>query len=314
VVGLATAAASPPLRRGRRLLRIGSHAVQSFRYGGLTQFSKRSIVEHIENELKKEESMHITLTGNLGSGKSTISKLMSEKWGYEIYSTGKIQRRLAAERGLSVLEMNKLMETDHSFDNIIDDTTKKLSIEHKEDLFFDSRLAWHFAENSFKVFLSVDIDEAARRVFGDNRGEVESYKTVDEAKKNLVARAQAEDERYRELYGIDYFDMNNYNLVLDSTNAAPEVLAEIIQKEKQSYEKRIAAGESTQNIPVRILLSPARLLGSPRMINRTDDDIFENDEITVKSKGTSIETVKGSTTAWRALESGYEFVSCKYEL
>ena len=118
--------------------------------------------------------MHITLTGNLGSGKSTISRLMSEQYGYEIYSTGKIMRQLAAERGLTVLEMNHLMETDHSFDNIIDDTVRKISEETSEDLFFDSRLAWHFAVNSFKVFLAVDINEAARRVFNDSRGDVET--------------------------------------------------------------------------------------------------------------------------------------------
>ena len=64
--------------------------------------------------------MHITLTGNLGSGKSTIAKIMSEKYGFEIYSTGSIIRELAKERGLSVLEMNKLMQQDNSFDHIID--------------------------------------------------------------------------------------------------------------------------------------------------------------------------------------------------
>lgn len=53
--------------------------------------------------------MHITLTGNLGSGKSTISKIMSSKYGFEIYSTGTTIRELAAERGLTVLEMNELM-------------------------------------------------------------------------------------------------------------------------------------------------------------------------------------------------------------
>ena len=36
-------------------------------------------------------SMHITITGNLGSGKSTISKIIQEKYGFEIYSTGTIQ-------------------------------------------------------------------------------------------------------------------------------------------------------------------------------------------------------------------------------
>ena len=65
--------------------------------------------------------MHITLTGNLGSGKSTISKIFANKYGYEIYSTGKVIREFAAERGLSVLEMNQLMEKDNSFDHLIDE-------------------------------------------------------------------------------------------------------------------------------------------------------------------------------------------------
>ena len=253
--------------------------------------------------------MHITLTGNLGSGKSTISKIFSDK-GYEIYSTGKIQRTLAAERGLSVLEMNKLMESDHSFDNIIDDTVTKISKEHSEDLFFDSRLAWHFAVNSFKVFLSVDIDEAAKRVFNDDkRGEVEKYKSVEEAKQNLIARAEAEDQRYRDIYGIDYFNMSNYNLVLDSTYASPEVLAGILAKEKASYEKKISSGRSPEDIPSRILISPARLLGTEQKVNRDDDDIFDTDEVLITREGSSLTLVKGSDTVWKALNYGYEFIT-----
>ena len=155
--------------------------------------------------------MHITLTGNLGSGKSTISRLMAEKYGYEIYSTGKVIREFAAEKGLSVLEMNQLMEKDNSYDHLIDDRTRQISIERKDDLFFDSRLAWHFAVNTFKVFLSVDLAEAARRVYADaSRGEVESYKSEADAAEQLAARAANEDARYEELYGIHYFDFDNY--------------------------------------------------------------------------------------------------------
>ncbi|MCR5431176.1 MAG: dephospho-CoA kinase [Lachnospiraceae bacterium] len=256
--------------------------------------------------------MHITLTGNLGSGKSTISKIFAEK-GYEIYSTGKIQRTLAAERGLTVLEMNKLMETDHSFDNIIDDTTTKLSKEHKEDLFFDSRLAWHFAVNSFKIFLSVDINEAARRVFNDDkRGEVEKYKSVDEAKANLIARAEAEDSRYKELYKINYFDMSNYNLVLDSTYASPDILANIIAKEKSSYEQKIASGIAPEEIRSRILISPARLLDTkPETCHRDDDDIFDTEDVIIKREGSSLALLRGSDIVWRVMKSGYEFISVK---
>ena len=53
--------------------------------------------------------MHITLTGNLGSGKSTLSKILEAEYGYEIFSTGKVIRKIAEEHGLSVLEMNELM-------------------------------------------------------------------------------------------------------------------------------------------------------------------------------------------------------------
>lgn len=253
--------------------------------------------------------MHITLTGNLGSGKSTIGKLMTGKYGYEIYSTGKIQRELAAERGLTVLEMNELMKTDHSFDNLIDEMVTKISLEKKDDIFFDSRLAWHFAVNTFKVFLSVSPDEAAKRVFNDdNRGEVEKYASVGDAKAQLLARARTEDERYRDIYGIDYFNMSNYNLILDSTFTAPELLAEVLMTEKQRYEELCAAG----NPPTapRILLAPARLAGLKSGNTSDNSAIFESDA-TVRMVVGDIEVISGADEIARAAAEGYEFISVK---
>ena len=250
--------------------------------------------------------MHITLTGNLGSGKSTISRLMSEKYGYEIYSTGKIQRQLAAERGLTVLEMNRLMQTDHSFDNIIDDTTRRISMDATEDLFFDSRLAWHFAVNSFKVFLAVDINEAARRVFNDSRGDVETYKDMLDAKSQLIERAHTEDVRYKEIYGIEYFKTSNYNLVLDSTFTSPKILAEMIQLEKQHYEEQCLMGQAP--LKPRILLSPNRLCGMKSGNTRDNSDIYESKAI-VRMKIETFEVVSGMHESGDAAISGYEFIS-----
>ena len=99
--------------------------------------------------------MHITLTGNLGSGKSTLSKILENQYGYEIFSTGKVIRQIASDHGVSVLEMNKLMEKDHKYDHEIDDTTARIARENpNKNILFDSRLAWNFVEKSFKVFLS----------------------------------------------------------------------------------------------------------------------------------------------------------------
>ena len=189
--------------------------------------------------------MHITLTGNLGSGKSTLSRILEAEYGYEIFSTGKVIRQIAEEQGVSVLEMNKLMEKDHKYDHMIDDTTARISREQKDKkILFDSRLAWNFVEESFKVFLSVSLTVAASRVLGDtSRGEVESYKSVEECMASLKDRAATEDRRYKDIYGIEYFNYANYNLVLDSSDCAPEVLAQILVQEATAAEEKLAKGE-----------------------------------------------------------------------
>lgn len=200
--------------------------------------------------------MHITLTGNLGSGKSTICRILENKYGYEIYSTGKVQRKIAEEMGISVLEMNKLMCSDHKYDKMIDDETARISRENKDkNIVFDSRLAWNFVESSFKVFLSVSLDVAAERVYNDNRGNVESYSSYEDAKEQLKLRAETENIRYKELYNIEYFNFNNYNLVLDSTYSTPDLLAEILLHEALKggtsvlmSPKRLGAGSSPEGL------------------------------------------------------------------
>ena len=101
---------------------------------------------------------------------------------------------------------------------------------------FDSRLAWHFVPDSFKVFVITDINEASRRVFNDSvRANSESYESQDACKKALIHRQEMESVRFREIYNIDYYDMSNYNLVIESTNAAPAEIAEEILNRLEEY-------------------------------------------------------------------------------
>jgi cytidylate kinase len=183
--------------------------------------------------------MNITITGNLGSGKSSVAKILKEH-GYEIVSTGNIFRQLAMDKGLSVEEFNKQVNEaasrgDRSVDKMIDDTTTKIGKE-RDNIVFDSRLAWNFAPESFKVFVITDIDEAARRVFGDcQRANSESYDTQDSCRKALIHRQKLETVRYKEIYGIDYYDMSNYNLIIESTSASPEDIANEILVRLEDY-------------------------------------------------------------------------------
>ncbi|MDL2302411.1 AAA family ATPase, partial [Lachnospiraceae bacterium OttesenSCG-928-D06] len=179
--------------------------------------------------------------GNLGSGKSSISKILMKK-GYEIISTGTIFRELAMEQNMSVEDFNQKVHEDsqkgdHSVDDLIDKRTTRMN-EEKDNVVFDSRLAWNFAKGSFKVFVIVDIREAARRVYNDSlRKETEDYETEEKCRLGLMNRQQIEMHRFKEIYGIDYFDMSNYNLIIESTNTTPEAIVEQILLLFEAYKK-----------------------------------------------------------------------------
>jgi len=179
--------------------------------------------------------MNITLTGNLGSGKSSICKELA-KMGYEIISTGSIFREIAKEKNMSVTELNELVKSDRTIDNMIDNRSINLGKE-KDNVIFDSRLAWHFIPDSFKVFVTIDIREAAHRVFtGENR-QAEEYDTEEDALNKLKQRAELEKDRYMSLYNIDYFDASNYNLIIDSTNVSANNIAREIVRNYNIYKE-----------------------------------------------------------------------------
>jgi cytidylate kinase len=180
--------------------------------------------------------MFISITGNLGSGKSTVCTYLRDKYGAVIYSTGRIHRDIAQRMGKTTLEMNHLMKSDQSYDRMIDDEVVELSKKrHEGTVIFDSRMAWHFAVRSFKVFLSVGIDTAAERVFRASRGKEEVYSSAEEAERMLTARAEAERERFMLIYGVDYMDHSNYDLIADTTHMTPEEVAEYIYTEAKKY-------------------------------------------------------------------------------
>ena len=185
--------------------------------------------------------MYITITGKLGSGKSTVAKKLVELYGFEIFSTGAILRAAAAERGMDLLDLNKelnsKLDSDRSMDDLIDNTTIRVAAERKDDkLIFDSRMAWHFVPGAFKVFVTVDPRVAAERVMKDPRPG-EPAEDVDELCAELVERSKVEQARFQALYGVDYYDYNNFNLVVDSSHRTPEEIVALIWEGFNAYAK-----------------------------------------------------------------------------
>ena len=97
--------------------------------------------------------MNITITGDLGSGKTTVSKLLAEKLGMEVVDTGMIYRKFAEDKGMDVLEQNN--SDDWSIDRKIDSEVERLGKE-KDNQIFVSRLAWHFIPNALKIYLTIN--------------------------------------------------------------------------------------------------------------------------------------------------------------
>lgn len=168
----------------------------------------------------------ISLAGDLGSGKSTVSDILIKRLDAEYYSTGAIVRSVAEKRGMTVVELNKYMEIHPELDKEIDDGLVALSDVDKR-LIIDSRMAWHFTRGTFKVYLSVDLETSAIRIMSANR-KCEHASTLEETIKETKARRESEKKRYFEQYGVDIKDLSNYSLVVDTTYATPSEIAECI--------------------------------------------------------------------------------------
>ena len=168
----------------------------------------------------------ISLAGDLGSGKSTVSDILIRELGAEYYSTGRIVRSIAEKMGMTALELNQYMETHPEIDNMIDEGIAALSDDPRM-LVIDSRMAWHFTRGTFRVYMSVDLETSALRIMSANRVGEHSA-SLAETVRQTRARRTSEQKRYFEQYGVDIKDLDNYSLVVDTTEAAPEEVAAVI--------------------------------------------------------------------------------------
>ena len=166
----------------------------------------------------------ISLAGDLGSGKSTLSKILTERLGMEYYGTGFICREVAARHGISVEEINKYMETHPEIDREIDDGLVALSDIDRPYL-IDSRMAWFFTKGTFRVYLSTDLLTSAARILAAKRNE-ERFNSLEEAAESISRRQESESYRYREFYGVNNLDLFNYDLIIDTTYTPPETVAD----------------------------------------------------------------------------------------
>lgn len=174
--------------------------------------------------------MKFSITGHLGSGKTTICKLLNKDYGFEIISAGSIMRELAAQKGISILDFNRELKDSGNVDNYIDQTIveKGKNVKETEKVIFDSRLAWHFLPDTFKIFIIVSPHEAALRTYLTRDSKDEKYSSVEEAMHDLMERRVVENRRYKAIYNVNCEDLDNYDVVIDTTFISPMEAVDII--------------------------------------------------------------------------------------
>ena len=108
----------------------------------------------------------ISITGDLASGQSTVSKMLAEDLGFYLYRNGEYFRNLAVENGMSVTEFGEYVEKHPEIDMQIEKSATEY-VKNHDNIVIDAKLGFYAVPESFKVYLKVDIDIAAKRAFAD---------------------------------------------------------------------------------------------------------------------------------------------------
>ena len=184
------------------------------------------------------KNLKISISGELGSGKTVLSKLLCEMLDFKIISVGGIQRELAEKHGMTTLEFNQYMETHPEIDIECDKKVVDYGLSNT-NLILDSRLAWHFVPHAFKIHLIVNIDIAAARIFNDKVRKNEQNNDLQDTLNKINLRKASECKRFREQYAVDVDDFNNYNLVIDTSYILPENLAKFVVEKFGKWQNKM---------------------------------------------------------------------------
>ena len=217
----------------------------------------------------------IVMSGDIGSGKSSVAAALKQITSFEVIGTGTIQRAIAKRRGVTTLELNKISQTDRSIDDEIDSYVVETG-KTQDHLILDSRLAWHFIPTAFKVFLSVDPVVGAERVFNASRND-ENNPSLEVTLENNLKRQVIEDQRFQKLYNVNFRKYGNYDLIIDTSFTAPEVIA---RKIKDCFDAWLSHSSYAS-----LWIAPRKLLPTQAIKGFTDkltnDCIQENQAIDV---------------------------------
>ena len=163
--------------------------------------------------------------------------MVAKELGFKRFSSGDFMRQIALNRGISLNELGAKAETDTKVDIDIDNAVKEAG--KMENIVIDSRLAFHWIPESFKVYLDLPPEIAKERISNNLktnkfRQESEGQMNIEEIYKKIVERFESEKKRYWNLYKVNHADKKNFDLVVNTNkNNLEQVVNIIVAKYKK---------------------------------------------------------------------------------
>ena len=169
-----------------------------------------------------EKKIVICISGMAGTGKSTLSKKLAEKYKLRYYSGGDALKALAAEEGYNAsgrgwwespegLNFLEKREKNLKFDKAVDE--KLLEYAQQGNVLLDSWTMPWLLKTGFKIWLVASIKKRAERIV--KRDKI----TLKEAMQVLKEKEARTKAIYKKLYGFNLGeDFAPFHLVLDTDN------------------------------------------------------------------------------------------------
>ena len=173
--------------------------------------------------MAEENYNALVVSGLPGSGKSTLTKKVSELTGWSIYSIGgkfreklkELQETGQVSRDITIKEYWPTVSDEEQ----IKVNRDLLELVNKGNIIADTRYAQYLKQTTAKPFFLFLTADVSRRAHRSQFTENEDYmgKTIKEIKEILLQREKDEVDIGQRIFGFDYRNPEDYNLILNNT-------------------------------------------------------------------------------------------------